>query len=37
MALSTLIRASYIKDLDGLLEVWATLFGNVSAIGPPLQ
>ncbi|GHJ87844.1 hypothetical protein NliqN6_4246 [Naganishia liquefaciens] len=31
MALSTLVRASYIKDLDGLLEVWATLFGNGSS------
>ncbi|KAJ9111705.1 hypothetical protein QFC19_001065 [Naganishia cerealis] len=28
MALSTLVRASYVKNLDGLLEVWATLFGN---------
>lgn len=31
MALSTLVRASYVKDLDGLLEVWATLFGNGSS------
>lgn len=30
MSLSSLVRASYVKDLDGLLEVWATLFGNVS-------
>ncbi|KAJ9121601.1 hypothetical protein QFC22_002220 [Naganishia vaughanmartiniae] len=31
MALSTLVRASYVKNLDGLLEVWATLFGNGSS------
>lgn len=30
MALSTLVRATYVKNLDGLLGVWTTLFGNVS-------
>jgi hypothetical protein len=31
------VRASYVKDLDGLLEVWATLFGKVGPSSCPLN